>query len=117
MKIGSSVGDGIRKLFSSELKVIIVGQKDWDQKGFVHQAFGLVVQGKIPPHLAEIRIPSALPKQCVRVCSVDCYRQIKKKYNKHVSMFSGGVGREKRKGMRYQLLNEFLSITREILLL
>ena len=30
------------------------------------------------PHLAEVRIPSALPKQCVRVCSVDCYRQIKK---------------------------------------
>ena len=38
-----------------------------------------MVQGKIPPHLAEVRIPSALPKQCVRVCSVDCYRQIKKK--------------------------------------
>ena len=38
-----------------------------------------MVQGKILPHLAEVRIPSALPKQCVRVCSVDCYRQIKKK--------------------------------------
>jgi hypothetical protein len=25
MKIGSSIGDGIKKLFSSELKVIIVG--------------------------------------------------------------------------------------------
>ena len=36
---------------------------------------------KIPPHLVEVRIPSALPKQCVRVCSVDCYRQIKKKKN------------------------------------
>ena len=31
------------------------------------------------PHLAEVRIPSALPKQCMRVCNVDCYRQIKKK--------------------------------------
>ena len=38
-----------------------------------------MVQGKIPPHLAEVRIPSALLKQYVRVCSIDCYRQIKKK--------------------------------------
>ena len=38
-----------------------------------------MVQGKILPHLTEVRIPSALPKQCVRVCSVDYYRQIKKK--------------------------------------
>jgi hypothetical protein len=26
--------------------------------------------------MPEVRIPSAIPKQCVRVCSVDCYRQI-----------------------------------------
>jgi hypothetical protein len=28
-----------------------------------------VVQGKIPPHLAEVRIPSSLPKQCVSISS------------------------------------------------
>ena len=37
------------------------------------------VREKFPPILVEVRIPSALPKQCVHVCNVDCYRQIKKK--------------------------------------
>ena len=42
------------------------------------------------PHLAEVRIPSALPKQWVRVCSVDCYRQIKKKNHGRDSAWVSG---------------------------